>query len=147
MLFAIAVVVITCPDVLGLGRAILVHPCLRLDGSQPAAGTGYEDVEVEGYTGVFTDGLTLPMLAAIAQAALAAGAITQQQHDAWVAEQSERARHGRSSWLSRFHRIPPHGPGIAQAAQRFRAGMNVRLRDSSLTVWLRWTVPCGGPVT
>jgi hypothetical protein len=57
--------------------------------------SGYEDVEVEAYTGIFTDGTMLPMLAGIAQAVLAAGAITTEQHDSWMADQSERARQGR----------------------------------------------------
>ncbi|MEV0143781.1 MULTISPECIES: methyltransferase domain-containing protein [unclassified Nonomuraea] len=57
--------------------------------------TGYQDVEVEVHTGVFTEGTMLPMLTGIAHAARTAGAISPEQHDAWVAEQSQRARQGR----------------------------------------------------
>ncbi|QFY07664.1 methyltransferase domain-containing protein [Nonomuraea phyllanthi] len=56
---------------------------------------GFEEVEVEVHTGVFTDGTMLPMLTGFAAAARAGGAITAGQEAAWVAEQAERARTGR----------------------------------------------------
>lgn len=57
--------------------------------------SGFDDVEVEVHTGVFTDGMILPLLTGTAHAALGAGAITQEQYDAWTAEQVTRAGHGR----------------------------------------------------
>jgi SAM-dependent methyltransferase len=56
---------------------------------------GFDDVEVEVRTGVFTDGLMMPMLSGIAHAACSAGVITRDRADAWIAEQTGRARSGR----------------------------------------------------
>ncbi|MFB9883924.1 methyltransferase domain-containing protein [Planobispora siamensis] len=52
---------------------------------------GFESVEVEVRTAVFTDGMILPLLTGAAHAALDCGAITQEQHDSWTAEQKARA--------------------------------------------------------
>jgi hypothetical protein len=56
---------------------------------------GFTDVTVEVYTGVFTDDTMLPVLVGIAEAALAAGAITGDEAGTWTAGQTERARRGR----------------------------------------------------
>ncbi|MFI6318256.1 methyltransferase domain-containing protein [Nonomuraea sp. NPDC050556] len=52
---------------------------------------GFQDVTAEAHTGIFTGTGMLPLLTGLASAALAAGAITREQHDAWTAEQRERA--------------------------------------------------------
>ncbi|WP_235995697.1 methyltransferase domain-containing protein [Nonomuraea montanisoli] len=56
---------------------------------------GFTDVHVEVHTAVLTDAALLPMATNQARAALAAGAITQDEHDAWLADQHDRARRGR----------------------------------------------------
>lgn len=56
---------------------------------------GFEEVELEVHTGIFTDAMMLPLLTGIAGAALSAGAISQDQHDAWTADQAGRAAAGR----------------------------------------------------
>lgn len=56
---------------------------------------GFEEVKVEIHTAVFTDGMILPLLTGTAHAALDSGAITQEQHDSWTAEQAARAQRGR----------------------------------------------------
>ncbi|CRK55308.1 Methyltransferase [Alloactinosynnema sp. L-07] len=58
-------------------------------------GTGFVDVTVEVYTGVFTDTMMLPALSGLAHVARAAEAVTESQADLWIAEQTERARAGR----------------------------------------------------
>ncbi|MEV0199789.1 methyltransferase domain-containing protein [Nonomuraea sp. NPDC050691] len=57
--------------------------------------TGFTDVHVEVHTAVLTDATSLPMVTNLARGALAAGAITQGEHDAWLADQHDRARRGR----------------------------------------------------
>ncbi|MGW0201395.1 hypothetical protein [Nonomuraea sp. NPDC003201] len=44
---------------------------------------------------MFTDALILPMLSGFAEAACAAGAITEKEAATWVADQEERSRSGR----------------------------------------------------
>ncbi|MEV6907260.1 methyltransferase domain-containing protein [Amycolatopsis sp. NPDC051071] len=56
---------------------------------------GFTEINIEAYTGVFTDDTMLPALSGITDAACAAGAISRDQADHWVAEQTERARDGR----------------------------------------------------
>lgn len=56
---------------------------------------GFEEVDVEVHTGVFTDETMLPMLAGIAEGAAAGGAVAPERARAWMAEQTERARSGR----------------------------------------------------
>ncbi|MEV4754937.1 methyltransferase domain-containing protein [Micromonospora sp. NPDC049559] len=56
---------------------------------------GFEGVTAEVRTGVFTDATMLPMLAGLADAARACGAVTAEQADAWRAEQAGRAEVGR----------------------------------------------------
>lgn len=57
--------------------------------------TGFHDVTVEVHTGVFTDAMMMPMLTGIADTAHAAGAVSREQAEAWIGEQTERARIGR----------------------------------------------------
>lgn len=52
---------------------------------------GFTDVTVEIYTGMFTGTTMLPILAGIAEAAHAAGAVTRDQAEEWTAEQTARA--------------------------------------------------------
>ncbi|MCP2347342.1 methyltransferase domain-containing protein [Nonomuraea roseoviolacea] len=56
---------------------------------------GFTEVHVEVHTAVLTDATLLPMVTNQARGALAAGAITQDEHDAWLADQHDRARRGR----------------------------------------------------
>jgi len=56
---------------------------------------GFHDVEVEVHTAVFTDATLLPILAGHATAADQAGAITGDEADTWVSEQTRRAQDDR----------------------------------------------------
>ncbi len=56
---------------------------------------GFADVTVEAHTWIFTDATIVPMLADLAEGARSAGAISDAQAEAWVAEQRERGRRGR----------------------------------------------------
>ncbi|MEO3871151.1 hypothetical protein ABGB18_20255 [Nonomuraea sp. B12E4] len=57
---------------------------------------GFHDVTVEVPTAVFTDATMLPMLSGMAEAAREAGAIAGEQAAAWIADQEERPRSGRT---------------------------------------------------
>jgi SAM-dependent methyltransferase len=56
---------------------------------------GFREPQVEVRTAVFTDATMLPLLAELAAAACASGAITDGQADAWTAEQARRGQDGR----------------------------------------------------
>jgi SAM-dependent methyltransferase len=56
---------------------------------------GFADVTVEVHTWISTDAATVPVLADLAEGARSAGAISDAQAEAWVAEQRERGRRGR----------------------------------------------------
>ncbi|WP_214319429.1 methyltransferase domain-containing protein [Nonomuraea sediminis] len=56
---------------------------------------GFADVTVEAHTWIFTDASSVPVLADLAEGARSAGAISDAQAEAWVAEQRERGRRGR----------------------------------------------------
>ncbi|WP_345433756.1 methyltransferase domain-containing protein [Actinoallomurus vinaceus] len=53
---------------------------------------GFADVTVEVRAAVFTGTAMLPMLEGLAEAAKTTGAVAGEQADAWIAEQTERAR-------------------------------------------------------
>jgi ubiquinone/menaquinone biosynthesis C-methylase UbiE len=56
---------------------------------------GFADVTVEAHTWIFTDTAVVPVLADLAGKARSAGAISDAQAEAWLAEQRERGRRGR----------------------------------------------------
>ena len=56
---------------------------------------GFHDVDVEVHTAVFTDATMLPMLVGHASAAHQAGAITVEEADNWISEQTRRAQDNR----------------------------------------------------
>ncbi|AII11176.1 methyltransferase domain-containing protein [Rhodococcus opacus] len=56
---------------------------------------GFESVQVEVHSGVFTDETLLPMLAGIAQAAAATGAVTADHTETWITDQTLRAQSDR----------------------------------------------------
>jgi ubiquinone/menaquinone biosynthesis C-methylase UbiE len=56
---------------------------------------GFHDVDVEVHTAVFTDATMLPMLAGHATAAHQTGAITGDEADDWICEQTRRAQDDR----------------------------------------------------
>ncbi|MEU8800293.1 methyltransferase domain-containing protein [Spirillospora sp. NPDC048819] len=56
---------------------------------------GFADVTVEAHTWIFTDAAMVPVLADLAGKARSAGAISDAQAEAWIAEQRERGRRGR----------------------------------------------------
>lgn len=56
---------------------------------------GFADVTVEAHTWIFTDAAMVPVLSDLAEGARSAGAISDAQAEAWVAEQRERGRRGR----------------------------------------------------
>jgi SAM-dependent methyltransferase len=55
---------------------------------------GFADVTVEAHTWIFTDAAMVPVLADLAEKAHSAGAISDAQADAWLAEQRDRGRRG-----------------------------------------------------
>ena len=57
--------------------------------------TGFTDVTIEARAAVLTDPVMLPMLTGLAHAARATGAITGEQADAWIADQTRRAQDDR----------------------------------------------------
>lgn len=56
---------------------------------------GFADVTVEAHTTISTDATMVPVLADLAEGARSAGAISDAEAEAWVAEQRERGRRGR----------------------------------------------------
>jgi ubiquinone/menaquinone biosynthesis C-methylase UbiE len=56
---------------------------------------GFHDVEVEVHTAIFTDATMQPLLAGHAAAAHQTGAVSGEQAEAWVSEQTRRAAAGR----------------------------------------------------
>ncbi|GIG88676.1 methyltransferase domain-containing protein [Plantactinospora endophytica] len=57
--------------------------------------TGFQEVEVEVHTAVFTDATMLSLLTGHVTAAREAGAVSDAQAEQWLAEQGRRARDGR----------------------------------------------------
>ncbi|MDA3646507.1 methyltransferase domain-containing protein [Saccharopolyspora indica] len=57
----------------------------------------FRDVTVEIHTGFFTGTIVLPVLLGLAEAARAAGALTNAQADSWIADQQRRAETDRLS--------------------------------------------------
>jgi SAM-dependent methyltransferase len=72
-------------DLLPNPRAARRYRAMLLDA-------GFTDVSVEAHITVFMDATMLPMLTGLAHASTAAGAISSEQADAWIAEQAERAQ-------------------------------------------------------
>jgi ubiquinone/menaquinone biosynthesis C-methylase UbiE len=56
---------------------------------------GFQEVELEVHTAVFTDATMLPILAGTANAAHKTGAVSRDEAENWVSEQDRRARDGR----------------------------------------------------
>jgi SAM-dependent methyltransferase len=56
---------------------------------------GFQDVAAEARMAVFTDPVMLPVVSGLAEGACAAGAVSREQTDGWIAEQAERAAGGR----------------------------------------------------
>jgi ubiquinone/menaquinone biosynthesis C-methylase UbiE len=56
---------------------------------------GFHDVDVEAHTAVFTDAAMLPLIVAHATAAQQTGAISGDETERWVSEQTRRAHHDR----------------------------------------------------
>ncbi|MEU9836359.1 methyltransferase domain-containing protein [Streptosporangium sp. NPDC048047] len=56
---------------------------------------GFEDLSVEVRTLVFTDEAMLPMLSGIARGARSTGAVSEEEAERWIAEQTRRGREGR----------------------------------------------------
>ncbi|RSM55674.1 SAM-dependent methyltransferase [Actinoplanes sp. ATCC 53533] len=65
-------------------RIARAHRNLLLDA-------GFHDVEVEVHTAIFTAATTLPLITGHAEAARRTGAISDEQAEAWVGEQTRRA--------------------------------------------------------
>lgn len=75
-------------DMLPSPRAARGYRNLLLDA-------GFEDVTVEVRAEMFTDGLMLPALSGMVHAVCSTGAVTPEQADRWMEEQTGRARDGR----------------------------------------------------
>jgi ubiquinone/menaquinone biosynthesis C-methylase UbiE len=73
----------------------LPHPRIARAYRALLLDAGFQDVEVEVHTAVFTDTTMLPILTGHATAAREVGAISDEQAENWVDEQGRRARDGR----------------------------------------------------
>jgi ubiquinone/menaquinone biosynthesis C-methylase UbiE len=73
----------------------LPHPRIARAYRALLLDAGFENVEVEVHTAMFTDTAILPILSGHATAARDAGVITEDQAGNWVDEQARRARDGR----------------------------------------------------
>lgn len=73
----------------------LPHPRIARAYRNLLLDAGFHDVHLEVHTAVFTDTTMLPILTGHATAARAAGAISGDQADNWVSEQTGRAQDGR----------------------------------------------------
>ncbi|MBE1491040.1 methyltransferase domain-containing protein [Plantactinospora soyae] len=73
----------------------LAHPRIARAYRALLLDAGFQDVEVEVHTAVFTDTTMLPILTGQAGAAREAGVISDDQAESWLGEQSRRAQHGR----------------------------------------------------
>jgi ubiquinone/menaquinone biosynthesis C-methylase UbiE len=67
------------------------HPRIARTYRNLLLDAGFHDVEVEVHTAMFTDATTLPLITGHAAAARRTGAISNEQAEAWVAEQTRRA--------------------------------------------------------
>lgn len=73
----------------------LPHPRIARAYRALLLDAGFQDVEVEVHTAVFTDATMLPILTGHATAAREAGAISEGQAAGWLDEQARRAQAGR----------------------------------------------------
>ena len=73
----------------------LPHPRIARAYRALLLDAGFQHVEIEVHTAVFTDLTTLPMLTGHAAAAREAGAISDDQAEDWLNEQARRAQDGR----------------------------------------------------
>ncbi|MGW4946496.1 methyltransferase domain-containing protein [Actinoplanes sp. NPDC004185] len=71
------------------------HPRIARAYRNLLSDAGFRDVELEVHTMVFTDASTLPLLAGHAAAACHTGAISDEEAEGWVGEQTRRAAAGR----------------------------------------------------
>jgi ubiquinone/menaquinone biosynthesis C-methylase UbiE len=71
------------------------HPRVARAYRNLLSDAGFREVELEVHTMVFTDASTLPLLAGHAAAACNTGAISEEEAEAWIGEQSRRAAAGR----------------------------------------------------
>jgi ubiquinone/menaquinone biosynthesis C-methylase UbiE len=71
------------------------HPRIARGYRNLLLGAGFEDVELEVHTAIFTQAPAQQLLAKHAAAARETAAITSQQAEAWIDEQEERATTGR----------------------------------------------------
>jgi ubiquinone/menaquinone biosynthesis C-methylase UbiE len=67
------------------------HPRIARTYRNLLLDAGFHDVEVEVHTAIFTDATTLPLVTGHAAAARQTGAISDEQAEAWVSEQTRRA--------------------------------------------------------
>jgi ubiquinone/menaquinone biosynthesis C-methylase UbiE len=73
----------------------IAHPRIARAYRNLLLDAGFHDVEIEVHTAVFTDATLLPILAGHATAAHQAGAVTGDEADTWVGEQTRRAQDDR----------------------------------------------------
>jgi ubiquinone/menaquinone biosynthesis C-methylase UbiE len=71
------------------------HPRIARAYRNMLLDAGFQDVDVEGHTAVFTDAALLPMVAGHATAAHETGAISGDEAERWVNEQTRRANDDR----------------------------------------------------
>jgi ubiquinone/menaquinone biosynthesis C-methylase UbiE len=73
----------------------LPHPRIARAYRNLLLDAGFHDVDVEAHTAVFTDAVMLPLIVGHATAAQQTGAISGDEAERWVSEQTRRAQHDR----------------------------------------------------
>ncbi|MGN9809263.1 hypothetical protein ACTMSW_07880 [Micromonospora sp. BQ11] len=73
----------------------LPHPCVARAYRNLLLDSGFHDVEVEVHTAIFTNATMQPLLTGHAAAARRTGAISVEEGESWVGEQTRRAAAGR----------------------------------------------------
>jgi ubiquinone/menaquinone biosynthesis C-methylase UbiE len=73
----------------------LPHPRIARAYRNLLLDAGFHDVDVEAHTAVFTDAVMLPLIVGHATAAQQTGAISGDEAEGWVSEQTRRAQHDR----------------------------------------------------
>jgi hypothetical protein len=78
------------------GRADTIpHPRIARAYRNVLLDAGFHEAEVEVHTAIFADATVLPLITGHADAARRSGAIGDEQAEAWISEQTERATAGR----------------------------------------------------
>ncbi len=73
----------------------LPHPCIARAYRNVLLDAGFHDVDLEVHAAVFTHAAMLPLIVGHATAAQQTGAVSRDETEHWVSEQTRRAQHDR----------------------------------------------------